>query len=159
MKCDEGRPTCAICKHFGRTCDGYKAKILFKLDGEVDPEAMFRRPLYADAEQRHLSQQLAESAPQKTLIQLLLDLNEKCSDDVVVDILAIDTQFGPFGVLTASTTEQETSVHTISTEADSSLPESFDESCTAAVHHEHPPLMSNEALDVPGYVLRIYPRS
>lgn len=148
VKCDEGRPTCAICKHLGLACGGYKAKILFDLDDEVDPEAMSRRPLYTDAEQLSLSRQLAQSAPQRTLNRLLLDLDDKSSEDVVVDILPLDLQYGPFGVFGSSTVAgQEISVHTISTDADSSPLEPVEDFCTAAIRDEHSPLMSNEALD------------
>lgn len=148
MKCDESRPICAICKHFGLACGGYKPKILFDLDDEVDPEAMFRRPLYTDAEQRHMSQQLVQSAPQKTLNRVLLDLDEKSSENVVVDVLPLHMQLGPFGVFgTSNIVEQETSIHTISTGPDSSPLEPVDDTCVTAVHDEHSLLMSNEALD------------
>ncbi|CAI7664510.1 unnamed protein product [Penicillium manginii] len=98
VKCDEGRPTCSMCKYFGLKCAGYKKDIFFD-SKNPDSRIRFRRPLFTEEERIHMSEWLVTAAPPKSTHKLLAQIDEECENAAISDDLEIS--YGPFGAFRA----------------------------------------------------------
>ncbi|KAE8341996.1 hypothetical protein BDV24DRAFT_174112 [Aspergillus arachidicola] len=94
VKCDEGRPTCAMCRYFGFVCAGYEKDIFFDFESSTD-ERRFRRPLLTEAERERMSQWLVSSVPPESALQLLARIDDLCEKAAPCRDLQVDC--GPFG--------------------------------------------------------------
>ncbi|RAQ60002.1 hypothetical protein AFCA_011348 [Aspergillus flavus] len=99
VKCDEGRPTCAMCRYFGFVCAGYEKGIFFDFESSTD-ERRFRRPLLTEAEQERMSQWLVSSVPPESALQLLTRIDDLCEKAAPCRDLQVDC--GPFGAFRLS---------------------------------------------------------
>ncbi|OGM45114.1 hypothetical protein ABOM_006687 [Aspergillus bombycis] len=99
VKCDEGRPTCAMCRYFGFVCAGYEKGIFFDFEGATD-ERRFRRPLLTEAERERMSQWLVSSVPPESALQLLTRIDDLCEKAAPCRDLQVDC--GPFGAFRLS---------------------------------------------------------
>ncbi|KAL2698473.1 hypothetical protein AAEP93_009861 [Penicillium crustosum] len=97
VKCDEGRPECSMCQYFGLSCGGYKKDIFFDFeDSSRSHGVRFRRPLFSLKEREHMSQCLVSSAPPKTTLKIISNIDEECEKATISD--EIEIHQGPFGV-------------------------------------------------------------
>lgn len=95
VKCDEGRPTCSMCAHFGLPCAGYKKDIFFDLK-HAEGRVRFRRPLFTEEERERMSLRLISAAPPKSTNRLLLQIDEE--GEKAVSSGSLQVSLGPFGV-------------------------------------------------------------
>ncbi|KAJ5676188.1 hypothetical protein N7462_009085 [Penicillium macrosclerotiorum] len=95
VKCDEGRPACAMCTYFGLECDGYKKDIFFNSQNPCK-RLRFRRPLLTEDERQRMSQWLVSTAPPQDTLQILSRIDEECEISSLSEPLQIS--LGPFGV-------------------------------------------------------------
>ncbi|KAF4468328.1 ARG81-transcription factor involved in arginine metabolism [Fusarium albosuccineum] len=96
MKCDEGRPTCTMCKVSGFACGGYTKDIFF--DFEDDPltgVARFRRPLLTERERKCMSESILSDIPPALATWHLSQLDDEC--DRISPSRDIQLSRGPFG--------------------------------------------------------------
>ncbi|KAE8155026.1 fungal-specific transcription factor domain-containing protein [Aspergillus avenaceus] len=94
VKCDERRPTCAMCSYFGLVCAGYEKGIFFDFDSGAD-ERRFRRPLLTEVERESMSRALVECVPPDSALQLLMRIDDLCEKAAPCRDLQVDC--GPFG--------------------------------------------------------------
>lgn len=139
IKCDESRPTCLVCKHYGVACGGYKARIAFDVD-DLDSADTLRRPLYSPSEQKHLSDELASSVPLRKLQKYLAQIDESRPDEET-------TFLGPFAVFRACQASQEVTLDTTWSGGDSAI-DLVEEYNTLDLCDNAAALTSSEALDV-----------
>ncbi|KAE8143857.1 fungal-specific transcription factor domain-containing protein [Aspergillus pseudotamarii] len=99
VKCDEGRPACAMCRYFGFVCAGYEKGIFFDFENSTD-ERRFRRPLLTEAERERMSQWLVSSVPPESALQLLTRIDDLCEKAAPCRDLQVDC--GPFGAFRLS---------------------------------------------------------
>ncbi|KAE8161947.1 fungal-specific transcription factor domain-containing protein [Aspergillus tamarii] len=99
VKCDEGRPTCAMCRYFGFVCAGYEKGIFFDFENSTD-ERRFRRPLLTEAERERMSHWLVSSVPPESALQLLTHIDDLCEKAPSCRDLQVDC--GPFGAFRLS---------------------------------------------------------
>ncbi|KAE8377374.1 fungal-specific transcription factor domain-containing protein [Aspergillus bertholletiae] len=99
VKCDEGRPVCAMCRYFGFVCAGYEKGIFFDFESSTD-ERRFRRPLLTEAERERMSQWLVSSVPPESALQLLTHIDDLCEKAAPCHDLQVDC--GPFGAFRLS---------------------------------------------------------
>ncbi|KAJ5401069.1 transcriptional regulator family: Fungal Specific TF [Penicillium sp. CMV-2018d] len=96
VKCDEGRPECSMCQYFGLACGGYKKDIFFDFESSSRSHGVrFRRPLFSLKERERMSQCLVSSAPPKTTLRIISDIDEECEKATILD--KIEIHQGPFG--------------------------------------------------------------
>lgn len=93
MKCDEGHPTCLMCRRAGLSCAGYEKSIFF--DFEHASEARFRRPLLTENERECMSKWLISSVPPRSALWNISLIDEECVD--APESQDIQISRGPFG--------------------------------------------------------------
>ncbi|RJE24903.1 hypothetical protein PHISCL_02735 [Aspergillus sclerotialis] len=97
VKCDEGRPTCAMCHYFGLVCGGYGKDLFFD---SSERAGRFRRPLLTEKERENMCQRLVSSVPAQSTQHLLTQIDEAC--EKAAGGQEIQLHCGPFGVFRAS---------------------------------------------------------
>ncbi|KAM6515660.1 hypothetical protein FALCPG4_013877 [Fusarium falciforme] len=96
MKCDEGRPTCSMCKVSGLACGGYTKDIFFDFeDGAMTGVGRFRRPLLTERERECMSQQILADIPPALATWHLSQIDDEC--DGASPTRDIQISRGPFG--------------------------------------------------------------
>ncbi|KAJ5240226.1 hypothetical protein N7468_004845 [Penicillium chermesinum] len=95
VKCDEGRPACAMCTSFGLPCAGYKKDLFFD-SKNPDNRIRFRRPLFTEVERVRMSEWLVSAAPPWSTNRMLAQIDEEGYEDVSGTDFGL--QLGPFGV-------------------------------------------------------------
>ncbi|KAK1522710.1 hypothetical protein CPAR01_14253 [Colletotrichum paranaense] len=118
MKCDEGRPTCSMCRASNLTCSGYEKNIFF--DFEEIPSvgmARFRRPLLTESERESMSDELVSSIPPALTLWHIAQIEDECERAPLSQSVQISR--GPFGAFR---------VHRLSMESSKAAPESSPES-------------------------------
>jgi arginine metabolism regulation protein II len=95
VKCDETRPTCAMCRHFNQACGGYERRILFG-PNDTGANSKFRRLLFTEHERQSMSEGLVASVPPKTAYKLLLQIDDECAEATNQLCPNIDIHRGPF---------------------------------------------------------------
>lgn len=86
MKCDEGRPTCSMCKASKVECGGYAKSLFFDCDDNDAEEAQrYRRPLFSEDERRQMSDELIQHMPPSRVGAYLTEIDEamegSCSEN------------------------------------------------------------------------------
>lgn len=85
-----------MCQYFGVACGGYKKDIFFNFEGSSRSHGVrFRRPLFSLKERERMSQWLVSSAPPKTALKIISNIDEECEKGTISD--EIDIHQGPFG--------------------------------------------------------------
>ncbi|CAI7647251.1 unnamed protein product [Penicillium viridicatum] len=96
VKCDEGHPECSMCQYFGLACGGYKKDIFFDFESSSRSHGVrFRRPLFSLKERERMSKCLVSSAPPKTTLRIISNIDEECEKATILDDIEIHQ--GPFG--------------------------------------------------------------
>ncbi|OQV00976.1 Fungal specific transcription factor domain-containing protein [Cladophialophora immunda] len=104
VKCDEGRPTCSMCKYFGLDCAGYEKGIFFDFETASNATgegiARFRRPLLTEDERKRMSAWLVSSVHPKLTLRVLSQIDDECEHSAAQQQVQI--QRGPFGAFSLS---------------------------------------------------------
>ncbi|KAK5175415.1 uncharacterized protein LTR77_000554 [Saxophila tyrrhenica] len=96
-KCDQGRPTCAVCQKAGMVCGRYEKHIFFDLEEQQESATgRFRRPLLTLAERQCMSELLTSSVPPRLAHRHITSLDETHDDTFATDDFNVFR--GPFGV-------------------------------------------------------------
>lgn len=95
VKCDERRPTCSMCAEFGLPCAGYNKRIFFD-SRNPENKIRFRRPLFNEAERERISQWLVSTAPPKSTLRMLSQIDEEAENASGSE--SVQLTLGPFGV-------------------------------------------------------------
>ncbi|KAL2876884.1 hypothetical protein SGCOL_007909 [Colletotrichum sp. CLE4] len=132
MKCDEGRPTCSMCKASNLTCSGYEKNIFFDFE-EIPSAGMarFRRPLLTESERESMSDELVSSIPPALTLWHIAQIEDECERTPLSQSVQISR--GPFGAFR---------VHRLSLESAKAVPESSPESNNPTVGS--PPMAAKE---------------
>ena len=118
MKCDEARPTCAMCKASQLVCSGYEKSIFF---GAADagtwtgggkpggrPAPRFRRHLLTESERRAMSETIRSDIPPAQALGNIAEIDDRCDDESSRDDFQITR--GPFGAFRLSSSISQDSL-------------------------------------------------